>query len=89
MLREMLSEGSKISSKRVTLVFFCLLLALITLLRQFGGEGLSIPDGWYTAIVGLTELNVLAVLGDKGVAIMEAWKGNKPEPTKPKDDGTD
>jgi hypothetical protein len=74
MLKEALSEGSKISSKRCSLAIFVLILIVVVLSEQW--FGLDLDNEKFKSLVTLVEINLFAVLGDK---VTKAFKKEKPE----------
>jgi hypothetical protein len=72
MLKEALSEGSKISSKRCSLAIFTIILIITLFSEQWFGLKLDEPK--FDALIGLVELNLLAVLGDKVAGIFNKNK---------------
>jgi hypothetical protein len=67
-IKSMLSEGSKISSKRVSLGIFTAILVVSYFSEQW--FGLSIELDKFDALIGLVEITLLTVLGDKLPAML-------------------
>lgn len=77
LLKDMLSEGSKVSSKRVTLVVLLLIVTVSYYCEQFFNCKVSLDK--FNAMITLTEVALFAVLGDKLPDIVGRYRGNKKE----------
>lgn len=77
LLKDMLSEGNKVSSKRVCLAVLLTIVTLSYYCEQFFNCKVSIDK--FDAMITLTEVALWTVLGDKLPDIVGRFNGNKKE----------
>lgn len=77
LLKDMLSEGNKVSSKRVCLAVLLTIVTVSYYCEQFFNCKISMDK--FDAMITLTEVALWTVLGDKLPDIVGRFNGNKKE----------